>query len=445
VIAELVLPADAHDRVRPTVEIGLFVVALPFFVVFAKLQGLYDHDEERTDHTTPDDLVGVFYLVTTGTWLFFASTYLLNVASPSVERLSLFWGTAILLIALFRAGARAVCRRTATYVQNTIIVGAGDVGQRIARKLIGHPEYGLDLVGFVDGEPREQPAALADWPILGTIDELPALVHALDVERVIIAFALDREDSVLPLIRTLSDAEVQIDIVPRYFEVVGPGVDIHDVEGLTLVGLRPFRLSRSSRLVKRAMDVMVASAALVVLSPLLAIVAVAVKLDSRGPVLFRQLRMGERGKPFLIWKFRTMRPDADARKAEVAHLNMHVDGRQMFKAPHDPRVTRVGGVLRRWSLDELPQLFNVLQGEMSLVGPRPLILDEDEHVHDWARRRLDLKPGITGLWQAMGASEIPFEEMVHLDYLYVTGWSPLTDVKLALRTIPAVLRERHAY
>jgi FlaA1/EpsC-like NDP-sugar epimerase len=258
VVAELVLPADAHDRIRPTVEVGLFVVALPFFVVFAKLQGLYDHDEERTDHTTPDDLVGVFYLVTTGTWLFFASTYLLNVASPSVERLSLFWGTAILLIAFFRAGARAVCRRTATYVQNTIIVGAGDVGQRIAKKLIGHPEYGLDLVGFVDGNRREQDAALEDLPILGTIDELPALVHALDVERVIIAFALDREDSVLPLIRTLSDAEVQIDIVPRYFEVVGPGVDIHDVEGLTLVGLRPFRLSRSSRLVKRAMDVMVA-------------------------------------------------------------------------------------------------------------------------------------------------------------------------------------------
>jgi lipopolysaccharide/colanic/teichoic acid biosynthesis glycosyltransferase len=183
----------------------------------------------------------------------------------------------------------------------------------------------------------------------------------------------------------------------------------------------------------------------VVLAPVLAIVAVAIKLDSRGPVFFRQLRMGERGNPFRIWKFRTMRPDADARKAEIAHLNMHVDDPQMFKAPHDPRVTRIGGFLRRWSLDELPQLFNVLQGEMSIVGPRPLILDEDEHVHDWARKRLDLKPGITGLWQAMGSSEIPFEEMVHLDYLYVTGWSPLTDLKLALRTIPAVLRERHAY
>jgi lipopolysaccharide/colanic/teichoic acid biosynthesis glycosyltransferase len=174
---------------------------------------------------------------------------------------------------------------------------------------------------------------------------------------------------------------------------------------------------------------------------------VAILLDSHGPVFFRQLRVGVRGRPFRIWKFRSMRADAEALKAEVAGLNMHRngDGPQMFKIPDDPRVTRVGGFLRRWSLDELPQLINVLAGEMSLVGPRPLILDEDEQVHDWARKRVDLKPGITGLWQAKGRSEIAFDEMVRLDYLYVTSWSPMTDIKLALRTIPALFRERQAY
>jgi exopolysaccharide biosynthesis polyprenyl glycosylphosphotransferase len=447
VIAELALPGSAHDRLEPALEIGLFVLTLPFFVVTAKLQGLYDHDEERTDHTTPDDLVGVFYLVTTGTWLFFATMYLFNLASPSVERLAFFWALSIALIALLRATARALCHRSVAYLQNTIIVGAGDVGRRIGTKLLAHPEYGLRLVGFVDGDSGEQRPELDGATILGTLDELPALAHAADVERVIIAFSQGRDEEIVPLIRHLGEADVQVDIVPRYYEVVGQGVDLHDVEGLTLVGLRPFRLSRSSRLLKRVMDVVVATVSVCLLLPLFAVVAVAIKLDSRGPVFFRQLRIGRRGRPFRIWKFRTMDVDADARKAEVAHLNMHSngDGPQMFKVPRDPRATRAGGFLRRWSLDELPQLFNVLAGQMSLVGPRPLILDEDEQVHDWGRKRLDLKPGITGLWQAKGRSEIPFEEMVRLDYLYVTSWSPMTDIKLAFQTIPALFRERQAY
>jgi exopolysaccharide biosynthesis polyprenyl glycosylphosphotransferase len=446
-IAELALPGNAQDRIHPTVEVGLFVLALPFFVVFAKLQGLYDHDEERTDHTTPDDLVGVFYLVTTGTWLFFATVYVFNLASPSVERLVLFWALSIALVALFRATARAFCRRTVIYLQNTIIVGAGELGQRIGRKLIAHPEYGLAFVGFVDEELWDPHPELLHPTVLGGLDELPALVHALDVERVIIAFSRGRDEDVLPLIRELGDNDVQVDIVPRFYDVVGSGVDLHDVEGLTLVGLRPFDLSRSSRLLKRSMDIAIAALALNLFAPLFAIVAVAIKLDSRGPVFFRQVRVGVRGRPFRIWKFRSMRADAEAHKAEVAGLNMHRngDGPQMFKVPDDPRMTRVGSFLRRWSLDELPQLINVLAGEMSLVGPRPLILDEDEQVHDWGRKRLDLKPGITGLWQAKGRSEIPFDEMVRLDYLYVTSWSPMTDIKLALRTVPALFRERQAY
>jgi len=447
VIAELAIPGAANDRIQPVAEIGLFALTLPFFVVTAKLQGLYDHDEERTDHTTADDLAGVFYLVTTGTWLFFATMYLSNLASPSVERLTLFWALSIVLVALLRGTARALCRRSVAYLQNTIVVGAGEVGRRIGRKLLAHPEYGLSLAGFVDDWPPGHDPDLEPPAILGGLDQLAALVHALDVERVIVAFSLSRDEDVLSIIRELGEIDVQVDIVPRFFQVVGPGVDLHDVEGLTLVGLRPFRLSRSSRLLKRTMDVIAATLGLIVLMPLFAVVAAAIKLDSRGPVFFRQVRIGKRGRPFRIWKFRTMQTDAEQHKAEVAHLNIHADGDgpQMFKAPHDPRVTCVGNFLRRWSLDELPQLINVLTSEMSLVGPRPLILDEAEHVHDWARRRLDLKPGITGLWQAKGRSEIPFDEMIRLDYLYVTGWSPMTDIKLALQTIPALFRERHAY
>jgi lipopolysaccharide/colanic/teichoic acid biosynthesis glycosyltransferase len=178
-----------------------------------------------------------------------------------------------------------------------------------------------------------------------------------------------------------------------------------------------------------------------VLAPLLAAIALAIRLDSKGPVFFRQVRMG-RGGTFRIWKFRTMIADADERKHEVAHLNKHLANGgdpRMFKITNDPRVTRVGAFLRRYSLDELPQLFNVVTGEMSLVGPRPLILDEDQYIDSWGRQRLDLKPGITGQWQVLGRTEIPFEEMVKLDYLYVTSWSLFTDLKLILRTVPVLV------
>jgi lipopolysaccharide/colanic/teichoic acid biosynthesis glycosyltransferase len=177
-------------------------------------------------------------------------------------------------------------------------------------------------------------------------------------------------------------------------------------------------------------------------------VAIWIKLDSKGPVFFRQLRMGCGDQTFEIFKFRTMTVDAEERKHEYAVLNKHNGDEgdaRMFKIPNDPRVTRLGAWLRRLSIDELPQLINVVRGEMSLVGPRPLILEEDQHVVDWRRNRLTLKPGITGLWQVLGRDDIPFEEMVRLDYVYVTTWSLLNDLKLILRTLPAMCRARVSY
>jgi lipopolysaccharide/colanic/teichoic acid biosynthesis glycosyltransferase len=195
------------------------------------------------------------------------------------------------------------------------------------------------------------------------------------------------------------------------------------------------------------MDLTLSIVGMVLVLPLFLTVAVLIRLDSPGPVLFRQLRMGAGEKPFRMFKFRTMAADADERKADFAHLNAHArpgGDPRMFKIERDPRVTRVGGILRRYSLDELPQLLNVVRGEMSLIGPRPLILEEDRHIGDWGRKRLLLKPGMTGLWQVLGRSAIPFEEMVKLDYLYVTTWSFTNDVRLLLTTIPAILRGERA-
>jgi exopolysaccharide biosynthesis polyprenyl glycosylphosphotransferase len=423
-------------------ETLLLVASIPGWIVVSKLYGLYDKDEERTDHSTTDDLAGVFHVITICTWLFWAGSYVTGVAHPTATKLVVFWVTAILFVSFGRAAARWLSRRSFAYLQNTVIIGAGDVGQLIAHKLLQHPEYGINLVGFVDDQPKERREDLDTLALLGGIDRLPSVVRLLDVERVIVAFSNDRREDILDLVRELNDLDVQVDIVPRFFDVVSPGVDLHSVEGLPLIGLRAPRLSRSSRFVKRGLDLMLVGAGLIVLAPFFAVVAVAIKLDSGGPVFFRQVRMGARGT-FSIYKLRTMVADAEARKPEVASLNKHArnggDAR-MFKIDDDPRVTRVGRVLRRLSLDELPQLWNVLRGEMSLVGPRPLILEEDAHVTDWAQRRLDLKPGITGIWQVLGRDGIPFEEMVKFDYVYVTSWSLGGDLRLLLRTIPILLR-----
>jgi exopolysaccharide biosynthesis polyprenyl glycosylphosphotransferase len=437
-------PPVASDAIDVRSEFLIFLLTLPGWIVAAKLYGLYDQDEERTDHSTADDLLGVFHVVTVGAWLLFAGAWLLSLPAPPVGKIAVYWLFAVGLVTVARASGRAYCRRQIHYLQNTIVVGAGDVGQLIARKFLRHPEYGINLVGFVDSNPKERPEDVEHVAVLGGSERLPEIIELLDVERVVIAFSEDTHEESLDLIRALNEYDVQVDIVPRLFEVVGAGIGIHTVEGLPLVGLAPLRLMRSSRLLKRVMDIVLSAVGLLFLSPFFALVALAIKLDSPGPVFFRQVRMGAGDQPFLMLKFRTMVADAEARKASVAHLNKHAraggDAR-MFKVPDDPRVTRVGRVLRRFSLDELPQIVNVLRGDMSLVGPRPLILDEDSHVTDrWARRRLALKPGITGPWQVLGRTDIPFDEMVKLDYLYVTGWSLFADLKLILRTVPAIVR-----
>jgi exopolysaccharide biosynthesis polyprenyl glycosylphosphotransferase len=446
VIVQGLFPPDvtSGDHIRPYLEYLLFFLTLPAWIIAAKLYGLYDHDEERTDHGTVDDIVGVFHMVSVGLWLLVMLGSATQRIDPSVTKLVLFWFCALVLVTLARSCARAMCRRQVAYLQNAVIVGAGQVGQLVAHKILQHREYGLNIVGFVDDGPRELRKELRHVAVLGSPNRLPDLVRTHWIDRVIIAFSKESHERTLGLIRSLKDFDVQIDIVPRLFELVSPGVGVHTVEGLPLIGLPPLRLARSSRLLKRVFDLAFAVPALVLLAPLFALIALRIRLESSGPVFFRQIRIGFDGVPFSIYKFRTMSADADQRKAEFAHLNVHSregGDPRMFKISHDPRVTRFGAWLRRYSLDELPQLINVVRGEMSLVGPRPLIPEEAEHVSDWARKRLALKPGVTGLWQVLGRSDIPFEEMTRLDYLYVTTWSLWRDLCLIFRTVPAIFRK----
>jgi len=438
--AELIFARWSSGSFGIGFEALLFGLTLPGWALIARLYGLYSQDERRTNHVTVDEVANIFNMVTVCTWLFFALTWLSGVAYPAVPKLLLFWAFAVAILPLARAGARAVARTRRSYIQNTVIVGAGDIGQAIAEKLLRHPEYGVNLVGFVDSEPKEPQRDLGNLTILGPPERLSSVIRAFDVERVIIAFSHDSHERILGLIRTLKDAFVQVDIVPRYFELIGPNTGVSAIEGVSMLCLPPRALGLSASMFKRTMDIVVATLALILFSPVLLLAALLIKLDSPGPMFFLQPRIGEAGREFSIMKFRTMVRGADDQKELLAHMNKHAaEGARMFKIPNDPRVTRCGRLLRRLSLDEMPQLINVLRGEMSLVGPRPLIPTEDQHVEGWGRRRLDLKPGITGLWQVLGRSEIPFEDMVRLDYLYVTNWSMWHDLRLICRTVPAML------
>lgn len=446
-VAEWIVPNPSTvDTVVPQWELILFAASLPLWVILARLYSLYDRDEERSDHSSVDDFFDVFQVVTIGTWVFLIGTRVTGLAHPTLNRLVVFWAFAVGLVSLFRVLIRFVGRRRATYVQNVLVIGSGQVARQLAAKMGKYRSYGFNIVGFVDHDDGAVTNGGPPLELLGTTDELRRLVHEHRIDRVVIAFSNDSHEDTLDVIRLLQDEDVQIDIVPRMFEVLGTNAQLHAIEGIPLVGLTAPRLSGSSRFLKRSFDVIGSAVGLALLSPLFLATAIAIKTSSRGPVFFRQVRMGEDERTFRIFKFRTMVADADARKEDVAHLNMHRESDpRMFKVPSDPRVTRVGAFLRRSRIDELPQLINVLKGEMSLVGPRPLILDEDRFVENWARRRLSLRPGITGLWQVLGASDIPFEEMTKLDYLYVTNWSLREDVRLIMRTIPSLARGRAAF
>jgi exopolysaccharide biosynthesis polyprenyl glycosylphosphotransferase len=431
------------------VDLGaeLFPATLPLWVVGAKLFGLYDHDEERPVHSTADELAMIFHLVTTVVWLYASLAWVTGFATPNVPRLTVFWIVAIVAIASCRAGARAYARRRDWYRQNTIIVGAGDVGQLIGRKVAQHPEYGLELVGFVDTEPKAPRHGLDHIPLLGTLDAVADIVARYAVDRVIVAFSRDRHEDLVDLIRTLRGLTVQIDVTPRLFDAMTPRVSMHTIEGFPIFGLTPARIPRSSRLLKRAVDLLVASLLLLVSLPMMALIALLVRLDSPGPVFFRQPRLGMDEKEFTILKFRTMR-DGTEEDAHRDYIRLIMDPgaapgpQSLYKLARHDAVTRVGRWLRKTSLDEWPQLVNVLRGDMSLVGPRPCIPYETEFFAPYHFERFLVPAGITGLWQVEARAHSTFAEALDLDVAYARGWSLALDFRLLVRTPLLMFRRK---
>lgn len=413
------------------------LAAAPTLLLTAKLFGLYDRDEALLRKTTLDETPKLFQvaaLCTLVTWL--GGGLVVHGALGRPEVLGLWvWLTLLLLLA--RTGARALALRAAE-AERCLFIGDAASAQAVGSRLAGHCGIKAELVAHVD------PAEAAPWSdgacSAPRLAEIRALAQQLDVHRAIIAPRSADGSEMLDLVRTLKAVGVRVSVLPRLLEVVGSSVEFDDLHGITVMGVRRFELNSSSAAVKRAFDVAAALLGLLAVAPLLALIAVAIKLDGRGPVFFRQLRVGRHGARFHVFKFRTMVPDAEALKDSLRDRNEAQDG--LFKIADDPRVTRVGRWLRRSALDELPQLFNIVRGEMSLVGPRPLVVEEDMRIEGWHRRRLELMPGLTGHWQILGPTRVPLREMVAIDYLYVANWSLWTDIKILLRTVPHVLGRR---
>jgi exopolysaccharide biosynthesis polyprenyl glycosylphosphotransferase len=428
-------------------QTAIFLATLPVWIVAAKLYGLYDRDEERATHSTADDLVNVFHLVTVGVFFFFATSWLVGLAHPHQQKLTTFWVLALAGVIAMRAAARMVVRRHPAYVQNTVIVGAGDVGQLIARKVLQHPEYRINLVGFVDADPKEMRKDIGDIHVVGGVDDVLDAVRSNDVDRVVVAFSRDREEQLLELIRALRADDVQIDVVPRLFDSVGPNSSVHSIEGLPLISVAPVRISRSSRLLKRTFDLVGSSILLGLTAPLLLVIAFLVRRDSPGEVLFRQTRLGMDMRRFTLLKFRTMHVGTDdAPHREYLRGIMSPDAfpsaTSLYKLDRSVEVTRVGSWLRRTSLDELPQLINVLRGDMSLVGPRPAIPYELELYAPHHFERFAVPAGLTGLWQVEARAHSTFGEALDMDVAYARGWSLGLDMRLLLRTPTLIFRKR---
>jgi exopolysaccharide biosynthesis polyprenyl glycosylphosphotransferase len=439
VLAGVVVMAAAGSPGPPAVAWG--ALAIPGWIVVFKAYGLYDRDMKRIGHGTVDDLPWVFHGMLVGSlllWLWFRIAPAPHV--PFSEITTLFAAPAGLAVLALRAIAR---RAGARWLgpERVLLVGDGEQLAVVARKMRSHAEYDVEPVGFLSR--TDGPAQLAGLPLLGmpADPDFAGVVSAQRIDRVVIAHSAVADEILLDVLRRCRELGVKASVLPQLFDVIGPSVEVDDVEGVTMLGIAPPVFPRSSRLLKRTMDQVGAAALLMLGAPVFGAIAVAIKLDSPGPVLFRQERIGRGGRPFELLKFRTMELGAELRHEE---LRSRSSDPGWLMIDDDPRITRIGRLLRHASLDELPQLWNVLRGEMSLVGPRPLMRSEDRQLDGWRRARVDLTPGLTGLWQVLGRTRIPFEEMVKLDYLYVTNWSLWDDVRLMLRTLPAVIRRRGA-
>jgi exopolysaccharide biosynthesis polyprenyl glycosylphosphotransferase len=436
----LALVISGGGRNAPLANSLWILPTLPFWAFLFWAYRLYQRPIRRFEPTHLDDIASLFHALIIGTlglWFFYK---LAPVPRLNLEEVLIFGLVALPLIAGLRMALRVINLRQQG-PERVFAVAPVEDTTLLRRKLESHPEYEMALVGAVNGENGS--SGELGLPLSSDLEDIEALMASGQIDHLIVRLDANyiAQEQVRELMQTCHREGVRFGCFPGVKTLLFPGTEINHLEGMGILTSNPPVLSRTASAVKRCLDVAVSALALALLALPMALIALVIDLTSKGGVFYRQVRVGKDGRRFELIKFRTMVSGADRMDDELMEHSVDPGWLVMDE---DPRVTKVGRFLRRSSLDELPQLWNVLRGEMSLVGPRPLSERDDEGVRGWERHRLDLVPGITGYWQVLGRNNIPFQEMLEIDYAYVASWSLLHDLKLLARTVPVVLRRRGA-
>jgi exopolysaccharide biosynthesis polyprenyl glycosylphosphotransferase len=436
-------PVDPVFDNPPTVYIPFAILLTILLLITFKIDGVY---QSRRLGMWLDQMYAIVRGTTLGILLMVAITFFYQPAFYSRLIFVYDGATIIVMMGISRllwGFILAQLRRRGIGVVRVLIVGAGEVGRTVIRTVMAQPELGYRIGGLIDDQPDTGTLNIGPIPVLGGLENISQVINDQHIDEVVIALPWTDQQRVLDVFQICERLGVRARTVPDIFQLSLSRVDVEDLGGVPLLGLKSASFRPTNLIVKRGMDLIVGSLITVIVSPFLLLLALSIRFDSPGSIIFRQKRIGMRNKEFTIYKFRTMRAGAEEEQERLLVYNEFTG--PLFKMKDDPRITRVGRFLRKTSLDEIPQLFNVLKGDMSLVGPRPHIASEVAQYQDWQRQVLEAPPGMAGLSQVSGRSQLSFDEQCLLDIYYIENWSPALDIKILLRTIPKVLSGEGAY